>query len=140
MMSTMLKKAGAALVAASVLASAMPAAADSHVRGDELFQTIGDRHRDRHGDWRHRHGHRQHHRRDRDHDDDVAAGIILGILGLAAGAAILGAASEAEERSRQVDLDHRRSDWIARCSARYRTFDPRSGTYRGHDGRLHACR
>ncbi len=31
-------------------------------------------------------------------------------------------------------------DWLAYCAARYRSFDPASGTYLGYDGRRHACR
>jgi hypothetical protein len=26
------------------------------------------------------------------------------------------------------------------CAQRYRSYDPASGTYRGHDGRRHSCR
>ena len=31
-------------------------------------------------------------------------------------------------------------DWIAYCSAKYRSFDPRSGTFVGYDGQRHLCR
>jgi hypothetical protein len=31
-------------------------------------------------------------------------------------------------------------DWIAYCFSRYRSFDPRTGTYMGYDGRRHYCR
>ena len=31
-------------------------------------------------------------------------------------------------------------DAIARCALRYRSFDPVSGTYLGHDGARHRCR
>jgi hypothetical protein len=31
-------------------------------------------------------------------------------------------------------------DWLAYCSSRYRTFDPRTGTYMGYDGHRHPCR
>ncbi|GEO83907.1 MULTISPECIES: BA14K family protein [Alphaproteobacteria] len=30
-------------------------------------------------------------------------------------------------------------DWYDYCSARYRSFNPRSGTYVGYDGRAHFC-
>ena len=36
------------------------------------------------------------------------------------------------------DYDHR--DWLDYCFSRYRSFDPRSGTYMGYDGRRHYCR
>jgi hypothetical protein len=31
-------------------------------------------------------------------------------------------------------------DWLGYCFSRYRSFDPRSGTYLGYDGRRHYCR
>ena len=31
-------------------------------------------------------------------------------------------------------------DWYAYCSQRYRSFDPRTGTYLGYDGLRHYCR
>jgi len=31
-------------------------------------------------------------------------------------------------------------DWYTACSLRYRSFDPRSGTFLGYDGRRHFCR
>lgn len=30
-------------------------------------------------------------------------------------------------------------DWYQYCAARYRTFDPRTGTFRGYDGYDHFC-
>lgn len=33
-----------------------------------------------------------------------------------------------------------RSDWMAYCFSRYRSFDPVTGTYMGYDGRRHLCR
>ena len=30
--------------------------------------------------------------------------------------------------------------WFAYCRAKYRSFDPRSGTFLGYDGRRHFCR
>ncbi|MBV9560851.1 MAG: BA14K family protein, partial [Bradyrhizobium sp.] len=35
-----------------------------------------------------------------------------------------------------VDPD---SDPVAYCSARFRSYDPRSGTYLGYDGLRHPC-
>ena len=31
------------------------------------------------------------------------------------------------------------ADWVASCRARYRSFDPASGTYLGYDGYRHYC-
>jgi hypothetical protein len=75
------------------------------------------RHGHRHS--RYRHGHRYYY-----NDGAVAAGIV----GLAAGAIIAGAAST------------NYNTWIARCEARYRSFDRRTGTYLGYDGYRHPCR
>jgi hypothetical protein len=36
------------------------------------------------------------------------------------------------------DYDYR--DWLDYCFARYRSFDPRNGTYLSYDGRRHYCR
>ncbi len=33
-----------------------------------------------------------------------------------------------------------RGDWMAYCSAKYRSFDPGTGTYLGYDGFRHECR
>jgi BA14K-like protein len=104
---------------------------------------------------------RRHHR----NDDALAAGII----GLAAGAIIVGALSQRQTPEyrprpvyRQPALDaypdappaprrvqaYRYSnqiepwsrDWYRFCTNRYRSFNPETGTYRGYDGRNHFCR
>ena len=31
-------------------------------------------------------------------------------------------------------------DWYAYCASKYRSFDPRTGTYLGYDGYRHVCR
>lgn len=36
--------------------------------------------------------------------------------------------------------DYGYRDWLDYCFSRYRSFDPRSGTYLGYDGRRHYCR
>ena len=58
---------------------------------------------------------------------DGGAAIAGGIIGLAAGALLSGA------------LNHPHS-YGGSCSARFRSYDPASGTYLGRDGRRHACR
>ena len=89
----------------------------SHRRWD------GDRHHKRYySRYRHRHyGHRH-----RDNDFDAAIG--LGIVGLAAGA-ILGS---------QV-YGNNSSSWAAACDRKYNSFNYRTGTYTGYDGRQHRC-
>jgi hypothetical protein len=32
------------------------------------------------------------------------------------------------------------TDWVAYCSAKYRSFDPSTGTFMGYDGLRHECR
>ncbi len=95
--------------------------------------------------WRN-HGRHYHHY----HSDsgDLAA---AGILGLAAGALVVGLASQPEPVYRRparvyVDdyayaggLEPWSSEWYDYCSDRYRSFSPRSGTFIGYDGEEHFC-
>jgi len=107
----------------------------------------GDRHW-RRGD---RHYHHYH-----SNGGDLAA---AGILGLAAGALVVGLASQPEpvyanpyrrpgprpirEYPETVYLDGALEpwspEWYDYCHDRYRSFDPRSGTFMGYDGREHFC-
>lgn len=57
------------------------------------------------------------------------AAFAAGVIGLAAGAAIAGAANQQRYAN----------DYIAYCSQRYRSFNPATGTYTGYDGRQHRC-
>ncbi|UTV40488.1 BA14K family protein (plasmid) [Ensifer adhaerens] len=68
----------------------------------------------------------------------MKAGLAAGAIGLALGAIIIGAAKEAE-RKREAEA-YRRNDRDARCLARYRSYDPRSGTFIGRGGRRYECR
>ena len=109
------------------------------------------------GDWRrnHRRPVIVHH-----HNNDALA---AGILGLAAGAIIVGALSQPEPvyRSRPVTvydyppaprqyyepeviaydegLEPCSREWFRYCTNRYRSFNPETGTYRGYDGLNHFC-
>ncbi len=115
------------------------------------------------GDWR------RNHRRPvivQHHNNDALA---AGLLGLAAGAIIIGALSQPEPvyqprrvyRERPVSVyDYppapRRSyepevitydaglepwsrEWFRYCTNRYQSFNPETGTYRGYDGQNHFC-
>jgi hypothetical protein len=82
--------------------------------------------------WRHRHWHRGHgphwghrHWRHRHYGWGPAIG------GLAAGAIIGGAIASSQAQAR--------SDEVAYCSQRFRSYDPASGTYLGYDGLRHPC-
>ena len=59
------------------------------------------------------------------------AAIGAGIAGLAAGAIIGGALSQAQGAPA--------GNAVAYCSQRFRSYDPGSGTYLGFDGARHAC-
>jgi hypothetical protein len=108
-------------------------------------------------DWDHHHYYR--------HYDGGGAAIGAGIFGLAAGAMIGGALAPRnvyygdyydpyydgyEPYYYRPAMIYRygppvgvyRSGYghVARCEARYRTYDPRTNTFVGYDGRLHYCR
>lgn len=63
---------------------------------------------------------------------DPGAAVAAGIFGLAAGAI---ASSAIAGPPRRYD-----SSWVAYCSRKYKSFNPRTGTYLGYDGRRHVCR
>ncbi|WP_069443420.1 BA14K family protein [Methyloceanibacter stevinii] len=69
-----------------------------------------------------------------------------GLVGLAAGA-VIGSALTPKEvyvtpPARPVGYrpEPWTQDWYAYCSSRYRSFNPRSGTFVGYDGYEHFCR
>lgn len=66
------------------------------------------------------------------YDYDPGAAIAAGIVGLAAGAITSSAMAPPPRR--------RSASWIAYCSRKYKSFNPRTGTYLGYDGRRHICR
>jgi hypothetical protein len=83
-----------------------------------------------------KHGHGHHHNRhdhryyDYDDDDyDAGAAFLFGAIGGLTTGAIIGS-----QRS------YGGSGWAAACAAKYRSFDPRTGTYLGYDGYRHPCR
>ncbi|GLH79393.1 hypothetical protein SSBR45G_43020 [Bradyrhizobium sp. SSBR45G] len=51
--------------------------------------------------------------------------------GLAAGAIISGAIANSRAQAAETEIS---------CAQRFRSYDPRSGTYLGKDGRRHRCR
>lgn len=85
-------------------------------RGDDQWQW-----RKRNNDWDRSDRRRWH--RDRDDDDDVAAGIIGFAAGTIAGAALAGSSNS----------------HVARCEARYQSYDVRTDSYLGYDGYWHRC-
>ncbi|TCT05656.1 BA14K family protein [Aquabacter spiritensis] len=70
----------------------------------------------------------------------VAAGVIGGLM--------LGAAAASAAQANQPPTVYyapgpgggpNQAQWIAYCSNKYKSFDPRTGTYLGYDGRRHPC-
>ncbi len=80
--------------------------------------------------WR-RYGHRHYY-----DGGDSGAAIAGGIIGLAAGAMIAGAAAAPPPPPAYY---YEGSDPVAYCMQRFRSYDPRSGTYLGYDGYRHPC-
>jgi hypothetical protein len=114
----------AALLGSSLLLAPSGAAQAAPISGsalagvqagtDQAAPLIEVRHRRRH--WRRHHHH---------HDNDAGALAAGAIFGLAAGAILGNAAAN--------------NNAVAYCSQRYRSYDPRSGTYLGYDGYRHPC-
>ena len=63
------------------------------------------------------------------HDNGFGGSAVAGLFGFAAGAAVVGAMTDANSG------DHAES-----CAQTYRSYDPASDTYLGNDGYRHACR
>lgn len=98
---------------------------------------------------RHHHRDYRHYRR---HGNDAAA---AAIIGLATGAIIAGALTTRVPQPTYVvpeyrparpkvitlgsDLEPWTTGWYQWCDARYRSFNPKTGTFRGYDGQDHFC-
>jgi Ni/Co efflux regulator RcnB len=128
----------AAIVATSFLVTPIAAQAQSGARSDGSFQVADHRGgwRGHNRDWR-RHHHNRHrgwrggpryYHRDNNNWGGAAA---AGIIGLAAGAMIANSANQPRY--------YAGDNYNAYCSSRYRSFNPRTGTYTGYDGLQHRC-
>ena len=86
----------------------------------------------------HRRYYRHHHRRHyhRHYRNDYGAAAAAGIIGFGLGAAIAAGANE----PRYYDGPYGDPDWHAYCASKYRSYDPRTGTFLGYDGYRHPCR
>lgn len=67
--------------------------------------------------------------------------LIAGLFGLAIGAIIAGAIANGNKNNSAPAATPSRLDpgHVARCAARYKSYDHRSDTYLGHDGMRHTC-
>lgn len=85
-------------------------------------------------DWRenrHRWGRNDYRQWYRWNQRNVGSSIAAGIFGFAIGAAIAGSAA----RSGGSSWDNH----VARCEARYRSYNPRTDMFLGYDGQYHRC-
>jgi hypothetical protein len=87
---------------------------------------------------RHRHRHHRRHRHG-------GAGIALGAAGLFLGLSALAAHSHYRDPyyyDGPIDDDYGpwSPSWFDYCSSRFKTFNPRTGYYKGYDGEYHFCR
>lgn len=131
-MQKVLSTALAGLVLATTVITSVPASAqryDGRSRYVERYCAENPRDRDcrswrRDRGWddtRYRRWYRDHHR----NNNDAAA---AALFGFAAGAFVAGAAGSGSGNSH-----------IEACQARYRSYDIRTDTYMGYDGRRHRC-
>lgn len=142
-MNRFLKAAVGSVAVAATMAAALPSA------------NAGDH-------WRYRHGSRHYHGGHGGGGDALAAGV----LGLAAGALIVGLANQQPPAYRVYDRDPAyaprphpdrdypvysdrvaydgslepwTAEWYQYCSDRYQSFNPHTGTFNGYDGHKHFC-
>ena len=94
-----------------------------YYRGDRFYR--GGRH------------HRYRHYRQRHHNSGV--GIGAAIIGLGIGAAIANSGPRYYQAPARGHVLRSR-EWYRSCAARYRSFDPRSGTYQPYNGPRRVCR
>ncbi len=81
--------------------------------------------------------HHRHHRHWRGWDGPNPGNFAAGIFGFAVGAAL----ASGLERDRNITYDRGYYyNHVAACEARYRSYDPRTDTFLGYDGRRHLCR
>ncbi|WFE91616.1 BA14K family protein [Roseibium porphyridii] len=115
----------------------------------------------RHG-WRdHGGGHHHHHRKHRKHkrhknNDNLGAAVAAGVIGLAAGAILLGATSQPSYAAPpqrnyyppapypghvhgNVGYQPWSPAWYQYCSSKYRSFNPSTGTYMTYRGVQRFC-
>lgn len=139
----------ATIPAGAGLLGASPASAQNLYGGNVILARDhwrgGPRWRGNRGHWRGHRGHYRGHRYYRRHHHhgigSGGAAVLGGIIGLGVGAAI--ASQPRYERAPRYyggAPAYRSRAWYNYCSARYRSFDPRSGTYQPYNGPRRVCR
>lgn len=118
--------AGATAQAAPLGPSTAQGIATAAEAGGATVTPVQYYHHHRRGHYRGYRGDRYHGHRHHDHDNGAGAAVAGGILGLALGAMIAGSAAQ-------------NSNSVQYCMNRFRSYDPRSGTYLGYDGYRHPC-
>jgi hypothetical protein len=119
----------AAQVSGAQLAAPVAAASSNASAVEDVqYRRYRERHHSRryYNDRRYYGDRRYYRHRDR---SNIGVGVAAGVLGLAAGAALANSANASS----------RNSDGVQYCINRFRSYDVRSGTYLGYDGRRHAC-
>ena len=71
------------------------------------------------------------------HPFPVGAGLVGGMLGFVAGAAVANAADQGYDY--RYDRGYGYRDHVEACEDAYRSYDPRTDTYTGFDGYSHVC-
>ena len=76
-------------------------------------------------------------------NNNWGAAAAAGAIGLATGAIIANSANQQryydDYGPQYSDRGAYGSDYVSYCSSRYRSFNPRTGTYTGYDGYQHRC-
>ncbi|WP_428650264.1 BA14K family protein [Roseibium sp.] len=122
----------------------------------------GSRHgwREHHGGYHERHGsyrkHKRHNKRRHKNNDNVGAAVAAGIIGLAAGAILLGATNQPSYAGPPpvdyyppapypgrvqgpVGYQPWSPAWYDYCSSKYRSFNPSTGTFTTYRGEQRFC-
>jgi len=146
------------LIAASVAAPIVPAAAapQNRARQEAIVEKFCREHPRRPvcDDWRrnrHNWDEARYRRWYSDHRNDLGQdAAIAGLFGFAAGAIVGTAAGQAGAAAPAGTVVYSgvpaaggfaagTDGWLQYCSAKYRSFDPASGTFLGNDGQRHYC-
>ncbi|WP_245514811.1 BA14K family protein [Jiella endophytica] len=140
-MKTIISTILAAAMTLGTLGTGTMSASAEQIGGHQWYRH-GGHHNGHHGKRHYRGGNWDNHRYYRGghryyrHYDDNGAAIGAGIAGLAIGAIVGGALADHGHVRRAYPA----GGHVARCDAHYRSYDVRTDTFMGYDGRRHRCR